>query len=381
MRAAMRTSRLAIAIAVAILSGIPACDFTADATDGGTALWLYARDARPGDHLSGSVRASGDIHVAIESVTVEIPTLGYRRTTTGDRPHWGQVVTAGPLTSAAAELDFDFEIPDTAAPGHLQLRVVVDDIVASRNYDQLQTFSNHSGRTTFVRTIDVYPHQTSVLRRAGKAALVLGAWLLFTWGCIAVIRVHFRRRRPISPGWWLAMLPHLAVGCFFVVGLVDDATRLHGWWLTLPTLAGWSAVPFAALRWTRHEEAGRFVVTPARVAVSEAAPYRTGAAPPTATVEELEHAFLLVGLFPQRRRELQLVSLGTDQPVAYVALPDTGRFGDAPFEIRAVSRARLVEVVRAAATKLGDLRWHEVGQPGEFLVRAGSRPRDADRAE
>lgn len=329
--------------------------WTADATEGDAALWLYATDVTPGDRIDGRVRVDTGLRVAIRGIRVV--GAGAEQILDGGGRGWGDKITAHDYDEAKAEAAFTFEIPRDAPPGDsLDVTIELDYVAAELS--GIHTFSNDDQQVEFHQTIPIHTHLASVLRRVGKALLAVLSWLAVVAGVTWATRWYARRRREPSTAWILALIPYTVAGWVWFATLLEHATRLHGWWFVAICLPFWFAALWAAARLTRFAGMTRYVAEQLMIAHDGAAdaPFRGGAvAARIISLDQLETAWFGAGLVVERERGRLVLSL-PGRGIAVVPMPETGTFGGGPLEVQARSRDVALAVLEAAAPLLGELR-------------------------
>lgn len=289
---------------------------TADAHDHDLALWVFGSDAAPGDHLHGRVWLDDD-HANISRVEVN-------HWPARDRVEfWGET-HGGDNAHRSDTLDFDFVVPpdaptDTEAPLEIEVR-------------------SSAGDSTFPYQLHIYRKGTSILRRAGKAALAIGYYLALAALVFLLRRLYIRRGKDPSA---MYLIPIVALGLVTFVPLVAQVTRLHYWWFAIVVLFLWTSGFWVAERVNR-----RLGLTLYELEPHADAPVRSS--------EDLENALLGAGLIARRSGKDIVVT--KQRTFAVVPVSASGAFGAERFRFRASDPELARAIIRAVETVLGELR-------------------------
>ncbi len=331
---------------------------TADATTKNGELWFYASDVAPGDVLDGHVEIHAGIKVAIAGVIVN--GAGPEQVTGGRQPGWEDRIETKQFLPDKGSDQFDFKVsvPLDARPGDvLHLDIAVEYVAAERQY-VLSSFTDEWNAEHFRIDVPVHGKTTSILRRAGKEVLALASWAAVVAFLVALSRWHGRRGRTASAAWLLLLVPHAVLGWFWFSTLMEQATRLHGWWIVLLFMIAWYLAFAAVFLITARDGECRYTVAQTRLPPAEGDAYRAaGADVPTVEIHELESAWLAAGFTVERKRdELHVAQYQGGH--ARVPVPTSQAFGGGQaFEIRSDDPDMALALITAAATLLGELKW------------------------
>jgi hypothetical protein len=261
----------------------------ADDEQGDVALWIHDADATPGDAIHARVRVDTGLRVAIESVVVE--GAGGAQTFDGTGADWGNELQHRNSDRAGTDaLDFVVQLPTAVdqAKG-LDLEIAVTTIVA---HEQLGTgtFTDDKDRTVFHRHVDLHSARKSVIRRAGRATIVLGAAAIVVALGVLWLRRRIRCNRRPTNSWVLYLAPHALVGYFVIARQLSIAARVHASWFTAACMLLWFAILVLPSRLTARYNARQTIL-------------------PALPIAAVEQAWLAAGLDVERARGELVVTL------------------------------------------------------------------------
>lgn len=319
---------VAIAMAVDLVAGDTLIRLFADEQNRNAVVWLYDRDAAPGQTIEGRawLADGGLLNVDVDrwidrdQSSMQIAELGQTFFSDGER--------AG---------SFSFTIPANAAPGDT---VDLDIDVWEVGLHEIQL--RHS--------LTLVSRGVSVLHRFGKALLALGLLAGLATVVFALKRRALRRASEESRLW---VIPAGLAGAASFVPLVEQATRLHSWGFFGAALVAWIYAGYAvAEHLNRRVGLARYTAVPL---LAEMAGRGEIASVPARPVGDLETAWAAVGLLV-RCVDRELLVTGPGNRFAIVSVPASELAGDAPLRFRASSGEFADLLVASASDVLGELR-------------------------
>lgn len=340
---------------LAVLYNWSSCERrTADRNSEHGALWFYASDVAPGDVLDGHIKLYDWGGVAITGVVIK----GALHEQAVGEPSWTELETEVLEDGRSSdEFAFRFRVPSDTTPGgvlHVDIDVGYATTGGATKYDG---FSRTPLSVRFRVDVPIYSSTASALRRAGKAVLALVSWVVVIIFVVGLRRWHVRRDRSVNLAWAILIVPHAVLGWFWFSTLVEHATRLHGWWIVGLCLVVWYLAFVVVYLLTFRDRNLHYIVVQARLPLAEGDAYRgAGGSVPSIDIHVLEEIWRAAGSVVERTRDELLVTHHRGR--ARVPLPSSERFGAGePFAIRCNHEVTALELIEAAATVLGELRW------------------------
>ena len=327
-------SLVALAIVIVAFAWGDFLRLTADEQNRDAVVWIYDRDAAPGQTIAGRAWIE-----AGEVTSVEVARWLHRNDPDRMKVELlGETFGERPLGSS---LDFTFHVPDDAAPGDT-LDLSIEIRREGRDIPDL----THS--------LTLISPGASVLRRIGKgglAILLLGGLAALAF---ALKRRALRRSTEESPLW---VVPAVVIGGMTFVPLVEQATRLHGWWFYGLALAAWAVAGFAiGERLNRRLGLTAYSAVPMLVDMEAHQAFRDAKVEtPIRPIDDLENAWSAVGLVV-RRAGRDLIVTGPGKRFAIVPVPRSETVGSEPLVLRTNDADFVDLLVASASDVLGELR-------------------------
>jgi hypothetical protein len=194
--------------------------FHADQTSGDVALTVYTRDVSPGGTLDAYVRVDGGERAALGTIVVR--GAGDDQRIPGSAVTWGGKIKGG-SGEASTNTDFEIAVPETVAPGPLQLEIEVHFIEAHANPID-KTFINGRSHETFTYEVMVTTPAWTAAFRIGRVLLALGSWVGVVWLLVWLARTFARRELTPSPLWLVLVVPYAYIGYIWFAHQLTIAT-------------------------------------------------------------------------------------------------------------------------------------------------------------